>query len=627
MIAIATHKFLRRLSGVILLLGALTGLDGQVAAPVLAASGDCVNNLGTLTCTYTYTGAAQSWTVPAGVTQATFVVDGAQGGNGHLVGGTQGTGGLGARAQARLTVSAGQTFQLMVGGTGSVTAGGFNGGGTGGTSARAFNGAGGGGASDVRSGACAANLSCTRADRRIIAGGGGGGAAISGNGGSGGQLGGTGTGSGNDGTPGTGGTATSGGAGGGEANGGSNPGTAGQLGLGGAGGYAGCGCGGPGGGGGGLYGGGGGGFEGGGGGGSSFGPAGTTFQSGVRSGDGQIAIIYTPPDNTGPVANPTLSPAANAAGWNNTNVTVNWNWTDDLSGIVNGPCETSSTSNIGAGTQTLTAFCADEAGNLSQASYTVKVDRAQPLIRTNVSPTANGFGWNNSSVTVSFTCQEQGTLSGIATNTVGGNQTFISEGATFTATNTGGCTDFADNVATPVTVGPIRIDLTKPTISAAATTQPNANGWYNSDVTVRFTCTDNLSGAFSCPADQTLSGEGTALSSTAQTVQDRALNSSNASNIVTVKIDKTAPSVLLTGVTEGATYNFGSVPTAACSTTDALSGVATQATLNTTGGNPDGSGSLTATCSGATDLAGNSGAAASTTRSMPRPQRQPIHQP
>ncbi|MFN8491581.1 MAG: choice-of-anchor D domain-containing protein [Caldilineaceae bacterium] len=582
------------------------GLGTAQAATTTCTPNGAVENC---TVTFAYSGAPESWTVPPGVTSANFVVDGAQGGTGMLFGGTQGTGGLGARAQATFAVRDGQIFQLMVGGAGSVTAGGFNGGGAGGGSPRGFNGAGGGGASDVRSGACATALSCTLADRRIIAGGGGGGAAYSGNGGSGGQLGGNGTGSVDGGTPGAGGTATSGGAAGATARNQSTPATAGQLGLGGAGGYADCGaCGGPGGGGGGLYGGGGAGWEGGGGGGSSSGPSGTTFQSGVRSGHGQIVIIYTGPDSTGPVAHPTLSPAANAAGWNNTNVTVNWNWSDSGSGIVNGPCEPSSTSDLGVGTQTLTAYCVDEAGNLTQASYTVKVDRAQPLIRANVSPAANGFGWNNSAVTVSFTCQEQGALSGIATNTVGGNQTFSSEGANFTATSTGTCVDFADNAATAVTVGPIKLDLTKPTLSAAATSQPNANGWYNSDVTVRFTCADNLSGAFNCPADQTLSSEGTAVSSTAQTVADRALNGSDPSNVVTVKLDKTAPSVLVTGVTNGATYAFGSVPTAACSTSDALSGVATPATLNVTGGNPDGSGSFTATCSVATDLAGNSAA-------------------
>jgi len=45
---------------------------------------------------------------------------------------------------------------------------------------------------------------------------------------------------------------------------------------------------------------------------------------------------------------------------------------------------------------------------------------------------------------------------------------------------------------------------------------------------------------------------------------------------------------------------------AGCRTTDALAGVATQATLSVTGGNPDGSGSFTATCSGATNKAANS---------------------
>ena len=54
---------------------------------------------------------------PAGVTQATFIVDGAQGGTGVDING-QGTGGLGARVQVKLAVSPGQTFQLMVGGAG-----------------------------------------------------------------------------------------------------------------------------------------------------------------------------------------------------------------------------------------------------------------------------------------------------------------------------------------------------------------------------------------------------------------------------------------------------------------------------------------------------------------------------
>jgi len=77
---------------------------------------------------------------------------------------------------------------------------------------------------------------------------------------------------------------------------------------------------------------------------------------------------------------------------------------------------------------------------------------------------------------------------------------------------------------------------------------------------------------------------------------------------VTVKIDTTPPVVSVTGVTNGATYTLGAVPTAGCSTTDAMSGVATPASLTLTGGVPPGVGSFTATCSGAVDNAGNTAA-------------------
>jgi uncharacterized repeat protein (TIGR01451 family) len=69
--------------------------------------------------------------------------------------------------------------------------------------------------------------------------------------------------------------------------------------------------------------------------------------------------------------------------------------------------------------------------------------------------------------------------------------------------------------------------------------------------------------------------------------------------------DITPPEVSVTGVTEGATYVLGSVPQAGCFTTDALSGVATEASLSLSGGDAQGLGSFTATCSGAVDNAGN----------------------
>jgi hypothetical protein len=51
---------------------------GAGTAQAATTTCDYTTSPPTCTTTFTYTGAAQSWTVPSGVTQATFVVDGAQ---------------------------------------------------------------------------------------------------------------------------------------------------------------------------------------------------------------------------------------------------------------------------------------------------------------------------------------------------------------------------------------------------------------------------------------------------------------------------------------------------------------------------------------------------------------------
>jgi hypothetical protein len=69
-----------------------------------------------------------------------------------------------------------------------------------------------------------------------------------------------------------------------------------------------------------------------------------------------------------------------------------------------------------------------------------------------------------------------------------------------------------------------------------------------------------------------------------------------------INVDTTAPSVSVTGVTSGTTY--GQAPTPGCATSDALSGVATSAAVSVANSGT----SYTATCSGATDEAGNTAA-------------------
>jgi hypothetical protein len=193
------------------------------------------------TVTFNYTGAFQTFVVPAGVTSISIQALGAQGmANAAGVA----LGGLGGSASGNLTVTPGETLWVYVGGGGSTGAtGGFNGGGNGGTTGTCLTalGGGGGGASDVR------QTANTLAGRKIVAGGGGGtagnrvvGCARGAGGGGGGGYYGGGGGCGYPGTTGvvpTGGTQAAGGAGGitGTTFGATN-GLPGALGIGGAGG-------------------------------------------------------------------------------------------------------------------------------------------------------------------------------------------------------------------------------------------------------------------------------------------------------------------------------------------------------------------------------------------------------
>ena len=156
------------------------------------------------------------------------------------------------------------------------------------------------------------------------------------------------------------------------------------------------------------------------------------------------------------------------------------------------------------------------------------------------------------------------------------------------------------------------LSVAEPRVVAAATTAPNTNGWYRANVVVHFTCTDPGStiASGSCPPDQTITGEGAAVSSTTRTVVDAAGFTSPASNVVTVKIDKTLPAVTYSG--NAGTYNLLATVSITCTASDALSGVASTTCANVSspgwslGAGPH---ALTAT---ETDKAGNTGTGSTT---------------
>ena len=221
--------------------------------------------------TFSYTGAEQSYTVPAGVSSLSITALGAPGG-GPQSGGL--AAGRGADVSGVVNVSAGQVLYVEVGGIGDFPAGGFNGGGDS-VTRNGLSVYGGGGASDVRTLPMSAGAISLNS-RLIVAAGGGGSGSPAAPGGDAGAAGGSAP---NTAVGGGAGTQTAGGVGGCDAF-QTGCGTGGTLGVGGTGGSSGAGAqtregaGG----GGGLYGGGGGGgvsqdgAVGGGGGGSSLVP-------------------------------------------------------------------------------------------------------------------------------------------------------------------------------------------------------------------------------------------------------------------------------------------------------------------------------------------------------------------
>ncbi len=375
--------------------------------------------------TFNYTGAVQTYTVPVGCTSIT--VD-AYGGAGF---GLQGYGGS---VQATHPVTPGEVLNVYVGGTGSETAGGFNGGGNPGSNTGY---AGGGGASDIRRGGNTLN------DRIIVAGGGGGSGSNCGTwtaeGGHGGGL------TGGSGClfscsdcqyTGSGGTQAAGGIAGPTSHTYCTGNTNGSFGIGGSNTVQGYGSGG----GGGYYGGGSGCFEGAGGGSSYTSPLATsvTHTQGVRQGNGMIVITpvisapCTSPSNV--TASPPMICLGSTADMNATSAgnTIQW-YTVPVGGVSIG--SSASGANFAVSPSVTTIYYAEAVGTVcspsTRTAVTVTVDNVAPVANCqaitvtldangNASTTAsavNNGSTDNCTIAssalsqTSFTCNNAGTNS------------------------------------------------------------------------------------------------------------------------------------------------------------------------------------------------------------------------
>jgi hypothetical protein len=325
---------------------------------------------------------------------------------------------------------------------------------------------------------------------------------------------------------------------------------------------------------------------------------------------------YNIVDPTAPVITYDLDPAtpSGANGWYTGDVTLTWHVSDPQS-----PNSLETTGcvdqNITADQTSVTYSCSatSAGGSSGPVEVSIKRDAGKPTIGHTLNPTdPNGNGWYKEDVTVTFSCDDatSGIDTCLADGETGSSKT-LGEGENQSVSGT--ATDLAGNTQTDTASG-INIDETAPTIGHTLNpTGPNANGWFNTDVTVSFNCDDLLSGIDTCLVDgeagnSKVLGEG-ADQSVSGTATDAAGNTQT-DTASGINIDETGPTVgLVGGPADGGVYYFGSVPAApTCSASDGLSGLDGSCSVT---GYSNGVGPHTVTAS-ATDKAGNTSTTSAT---------------
>ncbi|WP_406045082.1 ThuA domain-containing protein [Micromonospora sp. NBC_00898] len=321
-------------------------------------------------------------------------------------------------------------------------------------------------------------------------------------------------------------------------------------------------------------------------------------------------------DTTAPTTTATLSPAAptGANGWYTAPAQVTLAATDDQGGRGVDKTEyqlddagtwtpyTAPFEVAGDGAHTVAFRSTDKAGNTETAkSVSIKMDATKPALDTTQSPaTPNGEnGWYTSAVTVTATATDATSgvdkvtydLDGNTGQPYAGPVTVSGDGAHTLVVH---ATDKAGN--TVDTSRAINIDAIAP-VSSASFAPANDDGWHNGKVPVTISATDatsavagseyNLDGggwtAYTGPVDVSGDGEHSLLYRS----KDKAGNIEQEKG-ATIKIDPTAPTLLVSGVADGQLYGDSQDVHISWAATDATSGI--KSTVGTLDGAPYASG-------------------------------------
>ena len=228
-------------------------------------------------------------------------------------------------------------------------------------------------------------------------------------------------------------------------------------------------------------------------------PSGSTFPIGASTvtctatdananiATGSFTVIVR--DTTPPVIEARLTPAPNANGWNNTDVTIDFFCSDAASGVASKPSDL--TLSLEGLNQSATASCQDVAGNTAALTVDgINIDKTPPVVIGTPSRGPDANGWYNHALAVAWS----------GTDGLSGTDV-CSESASYGGPDTaaglthGECADRAGNVGRGTIA--FRFDATPPSIAISDPTD-GAAFLLRQTATASYTCGDATSGVAGC---------------------------------------------------------------------------------------------------------------------------------
>jgi hypothetical protein len=319
-----------------------------------------------------------------------------------------------------------------------------------------------------------------------------------------------------------------------------------------------------------------------------------------QAGNSTSALFALKYDSSAPTAGSAApTRVADANGWYNHQVTINWSGSDVTSGPVS--CTSLSYNGPDGGSIAPSGTCTDQAGNTSSPltlPSPIKYDATAPVLAPSPDRSPNANGWYRNPVTVTWNGSDA--TSGIAS--CPSTATYSSPDSA-NATLSANCTDQAGNSASASFA--LKYDSTPPVFAPSPDRSPNANGWYRSPVTVTWNGSDKTSGIANCPNSAIYSTPDSANASVGATCIDQAGNS--ASTSFALKYDSTPPTFAPSPDRSPNPNGWYRSPvTVTWNGSDATSGIASCPSSATYSGPDSGAAAPGATC---TDQAGNSASA------------------